>query len=29
MKSVRGDALLFWSLQEDYTLDAGSLHGEG
>ena len=27
VKSVRGDAVLFWSLQEDYTLDHGSLHG--
>ena len=27
VKSVRGDAVLFWSLQEDYNLDPGSLHG--
>lgn len=27
VRSVRGDALLFWSLTEEYTLDAGSLHG--
>jgi len=27
VKSVRGDAVLFWSLQDDYTLDPGSLHG--
>ena len=27
VKSHRGDAVLFWSLKEDYTLDNGSLHG--
>jgi len=27
VKSVKGDALLFWSLTEDYKLDMGSLHG--
>lgn len=27
VKSHRGDAVLFWSLKEDYTLDSGSLHG--
>ena len=27
VRSVRGDAVLFWSLKEDYTLDPGSLHG--
>ena len=27
VKSVKGDALLFWSLTDDYKLDMGSLHG--
>ena len=27
VKSRRGDAVLFWSLTEDYKLDPGSLHG--
>ena len=27
VRSVRGDAVLFWSLTEEYSLDAGSLHG--
>ena len=27
VKSVRGDAILFFSLKDDYTLDGGSLHG--
>ena len=27
VKSVKGDALLFWSLTDDYQLDMGSLHG--
>ena len=27
VKSVKGDAILFFSLKDDYTLDGGSLHG--
>ena len=27
VRSARGDAVLFWSLTEDYVLDPGSLHG--
>tara|TARA_B110000977_G_scaffold54403_1_gene74084 strand:+ start:1269 stop:2603 length:1335 start_codon:yes stop_codon:yes gene_type:complete len=27
VQSKRGDAVLFWSLSEDYQLDPGSLHG--